>query len=93
MRVWTRLNARGGPTELHFVRARELMERVVLIELSSEVLSRALRPFPLALRTLDALHLATVDYLRRGAETVELASYDKRLVEAAKALGIPVADI
>jgi hypothetical protein len=34
-----------------------------------------------------------VDYLRRGAETVELASYDKRLVEAAKALGIPIADI
>jgi hypothetical protein len=31
--VWTRLNARGGPTELHFVRARELLERVVLIEL------------------------------------------------------------
>ena len=32
-----------------------------------------------------------MDYLRRQGETVELASYDNRLLAAAQALGIPIA--
>jgi hypothetical protein len=42
-------------------------------------------------RTLDALHLATADYLRRQGEPVELASYDNRLIAAVQALGISLA--
>jgi predicted nucleic acid-binding protein len=45
----------------------------------------------ITLRTLDALHLATIEFLRRQGETVELASYDNRLVAAAESVGIPVA--
>jgi predicted nucleic acid-binding protein len=45
----------------------------------------------ITLRTLDALHLATIEFLRRQGETVELASYDDRLLAAAEAVGIPVA--
>jgi predicted nucleic acid-binding protein len=45
----------------------------------------------ITLRTLDALHLATIEFLRRQGETVELASYDNRLVAAAEPVGIPVA--
>jgi hypothetical protein len=41
-------------------------------------------------RTLDALHLAAVEFLRASGQSVELATYDKRLTEAAQALGIPV---
>jgi protein tyrosine/serine phosphatase len=52
-------------------------------------LVRALEPWPAPLRTLDALHLATIDYLRRLGEEVELASYDNRLLAGARALGIP----
>ena len=62
-----------------------------LAELNEPALARALQPFPVRIRTLDALHLATIEFLRRQGETVELASYDDRLLAAAKAVGIPVA--
>jgi hypothetical protein len=57
------------------------------------VLERALEPFPTPLRTLDALHLATVEFLRRDGADVELASYDTRLVAAARALNIKIAEL
>jgi predicted nucleic acid-binding protein len=69
---------------------RDLLGRVSLIELAPTVLVRALEPFPLLLRTLDALHLASMQFLRTRGQAVELASYDERLVEAASALGIKV---
>ena len=52
------------------------------------VLARALQPFPVPVRTLDVLHLATIDFIRGQGETVELASYDSLLLMAARALGI-----
>jgi hypothetical protein len=64
---------------------------VNLVELSEPALARALLPFPVRIRTLDALHLATIEFLRRQGEPVELASYDSRLVAAAAAVGISVA--
>ena len=72
---------------------RTLLAGTVLIDLRGPVLARALAPWPMALRTLDALHLATMDYLRRQGETVELASYDNRLVAAARALGFAIAEL
>ena len=91
--VWTRLHARTGLTTVHFERAHELISGILLIELTPEVLARALKPFPLPIRTLDALHLATVEYLRRDGADVEVASYDTRLLAAAKALGIKIAEL
>ncbi len=52
-----------------------------------------MEPFPIAVRTLDALHLATMDFLRGRSEAIELASYDNRLLAAAAALGIPLAGL
>jgi len=43
------------------------------------------------IRTLDALHLAAVDYLRSPGGSIELASYDTRLIAAARAVAIPLA--
>ena len=83
-----RLHARGLALS-HGAAADDLLGRVTLIELAPEVLSRALEPFPVQVRTLDALHLATLDYLRRQGDDVRLASYDTRLVAAARALRIP----
>ena len=91
--VWTRLHARSGLTNVHFERADEVIGRVILMDLSPEVLARALKPFPRPLRTLDALHLATMEYLRSDGVAVELASYDTRLTTAAKALDIKIAEI
>jgi len=43
------------------------------------------------LRTLDALHLASADYLRQEGDSIELASYDGRMLARARALGVEIA--
>jgi predicted nucleic acid-binding protein len=85
--MWTRLNARGlGGT--HGEVARALIGRVALIEMAPPVLVRALAPFPVPVRTLDALHLASIEFLRSRNQTPRLATYDERLAAAAQALGV-----
>jgi hypothetical protein len=88
--VWVTLNARAFRRS-HGSAASALINRVTLIELKPEVLERALQPFPMPVRTLDALHLASIEFLRARKQTVELASYDDRLIKAARALDTPVA--
>lgn len=90
--VWYRLHARQV-TQRRRGEARVLLAGVEFIELSDLVLARALEPWPTLIRTLDTLHLATADYLRGQGETVELASYDARLIAAARALGFPLARV
>jgi predicted nucleic acid-binding protein len=85
--VWTRLHARGL-AESHGEEARALIGRVGLLELVSPVVMRALEPFPRPVRTLDALHLASADFLRQRQPAIRLASYDSRLNEAARGIGI-----
>ena len=87
--VWNRVHARrlGLP---HGDKVRDILDAVIVVELSPPVLARALEPFPTPVRTLDALHLATMDFLRGQGQPFELASYDGRLLTAARALGIPV---
>ncbi len=82
----TAINSRGL-RESHLGHAESVLQRVALIELDRPILSRARHPFPLPLRTLDALHLATFDYLQNLGQSVSLASYDARMLEAARALG------
>lgn len=86
--IWTRIHARRlGPSHGDHVRA--LVGRIALLELAPPVLARALEPFPTAVRTLDALHLASMEFLRAHGQAVTLASYDDRLLAAARALRIP----
>ncbi len=90
--IWTRLHAR----ELASSRSEavhSLLARVSLVELAPPVLARALDPFPVPVRTLDGLHLASLDFLRGRGHAVELASYDHRMVGAAEAMGIPILDL
>jgi len=47
-----------------------------------------LEPFPVPVRTLDALHLASLELLRANGQVVELATYDDRLARAARAMKI-----
>jgi hypothetical protein len=44
-------------------------------------------------RTLDALHLASIEFLRGQGQKVRLASYDERLTAAARRMGIPLAEV
>lgn len=90
--IWTRIHGRKLGRS-HGNEARSLLGRVALIELSPLVLSRALEPFPRPVRTLDALHLASMDFLRKQGQTVTLASYDDRLINAARALRIAIYDL
>jgi predicted nucleic acid-binding protein len=90
--VWTRIHARRlGRSHGDAVRA--LIGRLALIELAPPVLLRALEPFPRPVRTLDALHLASIEFLRTQGQAPRLASYDARLVAAARALNIPIYDL
>ena len=88
--VWNRLHAYNLAGSVG-TEAQALLMRVGLVEMTRSVLAKALEPLPIPLRTLDALHLATMDFLRGRSEGVELASYDSRLIAAAGALGIPLA--
>jgi len=44
----------------------------------------------LSVRTLDALHVTAIEYLRAQRLGVELATYDERMASAARRLRIPL---
>lgn len=90
--LWTRLHARKLG-DSHGDAARGLMGRIAMLELSPPVLTRALDAFPVPVRTLDALHLASCEYLRSQGQTVALASYDRRMTDAARAMDVPVLEL
>jgi len=87
--VWNRIHGRKL-IKSHGPSARSLLGRVAFIELAPPVLERALDPFGVPVRTLDALHLASLLFLVERGVQIELASYDKALVGAAKRLGVSV---
>lgn len=79
-----RCNARGADPAV----VSAVLARVALLELAPTVLRRALQPFPSPVRTLDALHLASALYLAEQGQEVRLATYDTRLAEAARSVGL-----
>jgi hypothetical protein len=90
--VWNRLHARGlGVTRSYSTQL--VLSQITLYELIPDHLDRALLPFPISVRTLDSLHLATIEFLRRRERPMTLASYDQRLLTAAAALGIEPASL
>lgn len=87
--TWTRLHAKPTSDDVKSV-ARRLVGCVDLVEMTPIVLARALEPFPLPVRTLDALHLAAASYLKVQGAQLRFATYDTRQTEAAKRLGLDV---
>ena len=87
--IWTRIHARklGGS---HGDAVRQILERVAFLELTPVVLERALHPFPAPVRTLDAIHRSSLEFLRKLGQRVSLASYDERMVSVAKRLKVPL---
>lgn len=84
--IWTRVNMRGGE-ELRAA-TQALLARVAMAELGPIVLARAREPFPVPVRTLDALHLASAWFLHENGQALRVATYDHRLRDAALALGL-----
>lgn len=70
------------------VRAREVLDSVTLIAVTTAIFEAAGRLEPTTLRTLDAVHLAAA--LDIGDELEGIVTYDDRLAEAALANGVAV---
>lgn len=65
--------------------------RWAVLEISSEVASRAEQPFPVEpVRTLDAIHLASALTLRHSVSDLEVLSTDRRVRDNAAQLGFEI---
>jgi predicted nucleic acid-binding protein len=90
--AWVRLHGYAkGPT--HGRTLALTLATVHLLELDDGVCARCRAPFPVPIRTLDALHLATADFLRDQGFTVQVATYDARMRDAALAMGFALAPL
>ena len=83
----------AGLPETELARRREtvfrILETLEVVEPTRTVLSRAAQPLPVALGTLDAIHLATALAWREATDTeLAFATHDARLATAARALGL-----
>lgn len=66
--------------------------RCDIVAVTSEVLTRAGRPFPVEpVRTLDAVHLATAEILGEPPPLVVIVTRDARVRDNAVALGYAIA--
>ena len=82
----TRAAARVGAPAVEAVGAA--LRRVVLVPVDDEVLDIAAHVADPGVRSLDAIHLATA--LSLGDDLGVLLTYDARMAEAARSLGLPV---
>ncbi len=67
---------------------RDRLERVAIIAVTTDTYQRASELDPSVLRSLDALHLAAA--LGLGDDLEGIVTYDGRMGEAARALGLRV---
>jgi predicted nucleic acid-binding protein len=68
--------------------AIDLLDRFAQLDVDAGVLTAASKLEPAALRTLDAIHLASA--LTLGAELDAVVTYDARMIDAARAAGLRV---
>lgn len=70
---------------------REAAMRWIILRISDEVVERARRPFPdEPIRTLDALHLATLLHAQSVVSRLWLLSLDEPIRTSARSLGFRV---
>lgn len=94
-RVLDRLRLRGGISDEALASRRQtlygLLATIERLEPTRAVLARAAEPFPTALRTLDAIHLATALLWREEREEdLVMATHDLGLGVASRAVGLRV---
>jgi predicted nucleic acid-binding protein len=76
--------------KLATIRANAALTAVTLLALDEPIIEIAGELEPAELRSLDALHLATI--LSLGDDIERVYCYDSRLASAARAMGIDVAE-
>ena len=70
---------------------RRFERRCYVVAVTDDVLARVRRPFPVEpVRTLDAVHIATVESLGEPPQLIAIVTRDHRVRENAKALGYSV---
>jgi predicted nucleic acid-binding protein len=69
-------------------RVDHVLEAVYLLDVTPAILEQAAALDPPALRSLDAIHLATA--LSIGDTALDVITYDGRLADATRAAGLPV---
>jgi uncharacterized protein len=68
-----------------------VLSRLHRVEMNAAVRATAAAYVEPTLRTLDAIHLATAEFLvASGMQLTAFVTYDKRLAEAATRIGVPV---
>jgi predicted nucleic acid-binding protein len=70
-------------------RGRAVLGRIDLVRINDRVLNPAGVLLPPDLRSLDAIHLVTAQQL--GADLSQIVTYDDKMLEAAKLLGLKTA--
>lgn len=80
-----RAASRKSPDRAHL---RAVLRSLEIVELRQRIAMDAAVIGPHALRTLDAIHLATA--LALGGDLDAFVTYDDRLADAARLLGLPV---
>ncbi|MCA1570895.1 MAG: type II toxin-antitoxin system VapC family toxin [Chloroflexi bacterium] len=78
---------RGAPRRI--ADARAALAAFTLRAVDDEILDAAGDLAPAFIRSLDAIHLATA--LRLAPELDAIVTYDRRMIEGARAIGLPVA--
>ena len=67
---------------------RRFQQRCDVVEIDESVLARVRRPYPHEpVRTLDAIHLATLELRDEDPSLVAVVTRDRRIAENARAMG------
>ena len=94
LRVIDRARARGATDDARAATDRaavlELLDSFTLMPVTDSILERAADPFPTALGTLDAIHLASAIAFRADQPGVAFATHDTELAIAAQSVGFDV---
>ena len=95
LRIVDRLRLGEGVGETEIVRRREavyrILDAVTVVEVTHPILARASQGLPVALGTLDAIHLATALLWReQSAAALVMATHDAALGLAARSVGFRV---
>lgn len=84
----TKLEVLGNLSKARLVQARDFFDGLALIQLKRSILDDAVFSMQVGLKTLDAIHHATIRRIMPDLEGV--ISYDKRLNQAITQLGARV---
>ena len=94
LRAIDRFRILGMMNEVALVRSREVLFTILasseIVEVGRPILDRAAMPFPVVIRTLDAIHLATALIYRESTGPLRMATTDRALARASRAMGIEV---